>query len=270
MTLNNGRRITGQIRLAVVALLVSTFAWGQQSKTASELVEQLKSTPVFYEQFEVAKKLVALHDKSVLPKIESLLGADDRHLRGNVAFVFASLGDDRGFQVIVDILRDTKGDRRPRQTIATAPWSLGKQIESDRYYAAHLLGDLRDPRAVPILVPLLKDRDVNYIVPWSLGEIGDRSAIPALIENLNDQNPDLRVLAIYALVKLKAKEALPRIRALVNDNERIHFDGLGTVAEAARAAIVELAGSRVSIWSEQKLVVRTAASGLVGSAISRG
>jgi HEAT repeat protein len=241
MTLNNGRTIARQIRLAVVALLVSTFAWGQQSGTASELIQQFKSTPIFWQQFEVAKKVVALHDRSVLPRIESWLGDDDRHLRGNVAFVFASLGDDRGFQVITDILRDTKGKRPPGQGVATAPWSLRKQIITDRYYAAHLLGDLRDPRAVPILVPLLKDQDVNYIVPWSLGEIGDTSAIPPLIETLYDENPDMRVLAIYALKKLKAKEALPRIRAMVNDNERIHFDGLGTVAEAARAAIVELA-----------------------------
>jgi hypothetical protein len=50
----------------------------------------------------------------------------------------------------------------------------------------------------------------------------------------------MRVLAIYALEKLKAKEALPQIRALLHEDERIHFDGLGTVAEAARAAIATL------------------------------
>ena len=35
-------------------------------------------------------------------------------------------------------------------------WLPG-QIRQDRYYAAHLLGDLKDPRGVPILVSLLKD-----------------------------------------------------------------------------------------------------------------
>jgi hypothetical protein len=49
--------------------------------------------------------------------------------------------------------------------------ALQVQIGADRCYAAHLL--LKDPRGVPILVPLLKDREVNYIVPWSSG----RSAI---------------------------------------------------------------------------------------------
>ena|SRR2546423_2445326 len=91
--------------------------------------------------------------------------------------------------------------------------------------------------AVPILVPLLKDPDVNHIVPWSLEEIGDHAAIPPLIETLNDKDPDMRVLAIYALETLGAKEALQQIRDLLNDNQRTHFDGLRTVAEVAREAL---------------------------------
>jgi len=78
------------------------------------------------------------------------------------------------------------------------------------------------------------------IVPWSLGQIGDKTAVPALIETLRDVNPDMRVLAVYALETLKAKEALPQLSVLVNDEETIHFDGLGTVAEAARKAVAEL------------------------------
>jgi hypothetical protein len=46
------------------------------------------------------------------------------------------------------------------------------QIREDRYYAAHLFGDLKDVRAVPILVPLLRDEEVKGVVPWSLGQIG--------------------------------------------------------------------------------------------------
>jgi HEAT repeat protein len=73
-----------------------------------------------------------------------------------------------------------------------------------------------------------------------VGEIGDKSAIPPLIETLGDNSQDMRVLAIYDLEKLKAKEALPQLRTLLDDDEKIHFDGFGTVAEAARAAIATL------------------------------
>jgi HEAT repeat protein len=142
--------------------------------------------------------------------------------------------------VIVAILAD-RSERRDTHMISSTglPWIQG-QIKQDRYYAAHLLGDLKDPRAIPILVPLLKDPDVDYIVPWSLGQIGNRSAITPLIESLSDPNPSMRVLAIHALVELKANEILPRLHQLQDDNARSNFDKFESVAEAAQAAIAKL------------------------------
>ena len=213
---------------------------GQERPSVAELLQQFETTTVFWQQFEVAKAIVATNDTRVLPKLQSWLTHEDRHLRGNAAFIYAGLDDPRGFDVIVGILGD-RSERREVHKISSVglPWIQG-QISEDRYYAAHLLGDLKDPRAIPILVPLLKDLEVNYIVPWSLGQIGDRSAIQPLIATLSDQSPSMRVLAIYALVELKANEALPRLRELLSDNERCNFDKLESVAEAAQAAIAKL------------------------------
>ena len=212
---------------------------GQQSMPVAELLRQFKANPTFWEQFEVAEKLARSHDPAVLAQLEPYLKDEDRHVRGNAAFVFAAAEDDRGFEVIAGILKD-RSDRPEGQGMPGGNWSVSAQIASDRYYAAHLFGDLKDPRAVPILIPLLHDREVNMIVPWSLGQIGDKAAVPALIETLRDVNPDMRVLAIYALETLKAKESLPQLRALVHDEDRIHFDGLGTVGDAAKKAVAEL------------------------------
>jgi hypothetical protein len=209
-------------------------------ESASSLVAQFNSEKDGFQQFEVAEKIFALHDSSVLADLEQWLSNPDMHARGNAAFIFARLGDDRGFEVIRQILES----RSPARTVylhnSAGQPSPELQIREDRYYAAHLFGDLKDPRAVPILVPLLTDRDVSYIVPWSLAEIGDKSAIPPLIAALSDSNPDMRDIAIEALAQLNAKEALPQIRDLLNDNEKIHFDGLGTVGEAAQKAVAEL------------------------------
>jgi HEAT repeat protein len=224
---------------------VSLSALGEShnKSSAGQLLEQFKSTKVFWPQLEIAKKLVALHDASVLTELAGWLNHEDRHLRGNVAFVFAGLGDDRGFKVIQAILAD-RSDRPEGQGIPTAPsngrYHVGEQIKTDRYYAVHLFGDLKDSRAVPILVPLLSDEEVNDIVPWALGEIGDKRAAEPLIKALRDKHPSIRVLAIYALEKLGAKEALPRLHELLNDNERSNFDRLVSVAEAAKAAIAKL------------------------------
>jgi HEAT repeat protein len=216
------------------------------TKSNSALVEQFLSTTVFWEQFEVAKKIIALQDKSVLRELEPSLTNDDMRRRGNAAFIFASLGDERGFQVIKAILEDHSTKRTVFAIDGAGHPSVSGQIRDDRYYAAQLFGDLKDSRAVAILVPLLKDKEVNSVVPWSLGEIGDKSAIPPLMETLGDDSPDMRVLAICALEKLNAKEALPRLKVLLNDNATIHFDGLGSVAAAARVAITNLSGQPYS------------------------
>ena len=54
------------------------------------------------------------------------------------------------------------------QGIPIAPgdgkYHVEAQIQSDRYYAVHLLGELEDSRATPILIPLLQDTEINYKV----------------------------------------------------------------------------------------------------------
>jgi hypothetical protein len=202
------------------------------------LVEQFKSEANFIRQFAIAQEIAGRHDARILPSLAAWLTHEDRHARGNAAFIFASLGDPRGFQVITGILTDRSD--RPRGVIAHGNWTLQAQIRSDRYFAVHLLGNLRDVRALPILTPLLTDAEVNYHVPWALGRIGDKRAIAPLLDALNDESPSIRVLVIYALETLKAREAVPRLVALLNDQGRSNFGAQVTVADAARAAIAAL------------------------------
>src|SRR3984893_7938571 len=229
--------IVARLGILVVLLWPSPHViHGQQRPSVSELLRHFEGERVFWRQFEVAKAIIAANDTSVLPQLESWLAHEDRHLRGNAASIFAELGAPRGFNFIITILGDRSEKREVHEISSVGrPWIQG-QISEDRYYAAHLLGDLKDPPAIPVLVPLLNEPAVNYIVPWSLGQIAYRSAIQPVIATLSDQNPDMRVLAIYALVDPKATEALPRLRQLLGDNERCNFDKLESVAEAAQAA----------------------------------
>jgi HEAT repeat protein len=224
----------------VVLLLASPLLVHGQQPPVSQLLQQFERETIFWRQFEVAQAIVAANDPSVLPRLEPWLTHPDRHLRGNAAFIFSRLGDRRGLDVIVAILNDRSEARETHAISSVGGPSVRGQIREDRYYAAHLLGDLKDARAVPILVPLLTDPDLNYIVPWSLVQIGDRSAIPPLIGSLNDPNPSMRVLAIHALAELKASEAMPRLRMLLDDHESSNFDKFESVADAAQAAIAAL------------------------------
>ena len=213
------------------------------TQTASALVDQFKNERIFWKQIEIAKAITSKHDASVLPLLAEWLSHEDRHIRGNVAFIFASLGDPRGLQTIADILSD-RSDRPEGQGIPTASsdgrYRFERQVSADRYYAAHLLGDLRDARALALLVPLLNDPQTQAVVPWALGQIGDKRAVPPLIAALEQDDPSQRVLVIYALEELGAREAIPHLRTLLNDNRKSRFGSLATVSEAAKAAIAKL------------------------------
>jgi HEAT repeat protein len=213
------------------------------TQNSSALIQQFKNEKVFWKQFEIAKTIAGRHDPSALPPLADWLDHPDRHIRGNVAFIFASLGDPRGLEAIADILAD-RSERPEGQGIPTVSsdgrYRFERQVAADRYYAAHLLGYLRDPRGVALLVPLLDDRETQSIVPWSLGQIGDKRAIPPLIAALDNDDPSNRVLVIYALEALDAKDAVPRLMMLVNDDRKSRFGALVTVSGAAKAAIAKL------------------------------
>jgi len=207
-----------------------------RSLSTATLVEQFKSEKVFWRQFPIAKEIIDRNDASVLPSLVDWLSHEDRHIRGNVAFIFGRLGDARSLQVITDILTDRS--ERPEgqggRTCCNNPrYSVELQIRQDRYYSVHLLGELGDPGAVPLLVLFLKDPEINYKVAWALGQIGDRRAVGPLLDALDDESPTMRVAAIHALETLHAQEASPRLISLLNDNSNL-------VVDAAKAAIENL------------------------------
>jgi HEAT repeat protein len=224
---------------ALVTLPVPTSAVPLSSL---QLVEQFLERPTL----ELATQLAARGEVGVLPRLAALLKHDDRHIRGNAAVVFAGLGDELGFATISAIL-DDRSYRPPGQGqpggSSDGKYHVEAQIRADRYYAAHLLGDIRDPRGVPLLVELVDDRDVNAVVPWSLEQIGGPEAVAALIEMLGHRDPSTRVGAIHALATLGAREALPRLEALTGDTSRSNSGNQVTVGAAAAAAVATLRGN---------------------------
>jgi len=229
--------------LAILALCAPGVAEAQTAQSVNILVKEFETTKVFWQQFEIAKQLVRGGDNSALPALESWLSNEDRHTRCVAAFVFAGLGDDRGLEIISAVIKD-KSDRPQGQGVPTAPWSIQRQITSDRYFAVHVLGELKNKRAVPILIPLLQDDQINYNAAWALGEIGDEQAIGPLIEALRDKSSDMRVSAISALEKLGAVAALPYLYALLNDHEKTRSGAQISVAAAAKATIAALETKR--------------------------
>ncbi|MCW5965220.1 MAG: HEAT repeat domain-containing protein [Bryobacterales bacterium] len=229
------------VAIGILAILSSnSFLCAAQVQVAPsvKLLDEFHGAEYFWQQQAVGEKIIALGDKSVLERVESGLSHEDRHYRGNVAMIFAGLGDDRGWEVLSTMLTD-RSDRPIGQGIPMGIPTAKAQIASDRYFAVHLIGVLKNERAIPLLTPLLGDPEVNYKVVWALGEIGSKTG-SLLIKALDDPSANVVVIAIGSLKKIKARHALPRLRTLLDDDRRATFGSLETVSEAAQAAIAAL------------------------------
>jgi hypothetical protein len=82
----------------------------------------------------VAERIAEAGDRRVLKDLEPWLTVEDRHLRGNAAFVFARFGDPRGFETLRFTLTDysyrPEGQGIPGGSfnMEAAAWSLASQI----------------------------------------------------------------------------------------------------------------------------------------------
>jgi HEAT repeat protein len=227
----------------IVVAVVPAQVVAQRQSPVDSLLAEFHRPQYFWQQLEVAKRPVSAGDRRAIELVEPLVTHEDRHLRGNAAYVLAGLGEARGFDVLAAILSD-RSERPIGQGIPGGNMTVGHQITADRYYAVHLLGELGSGRAVDVLLPLLADAEVNYKVAWALGKIGDPRAIRPLISALDDSDALVRVGAIQALAELRAAEALPKLQELLNDNELPRAGDRVPVAHTARAAIARLQAAR--------------------------
>jgi hypothetical protein len=77
--------------LLALFLLPCMHGASQQRENSLDLVGGFEKSQYFWQQLQVAQKLVELNDSKDLLQLEPYLRSDDRHLRGNAAFVFAGL-----------------------------------------------------------------------------------------------------------------------------------------------------------------------------------
>jgi HEAT repeat protein len=224
--------------LVAPAAASTDAAMSQAGPTPAALVEQYERIGLSG-GIELARNAASVQDADLLKRLEQQLEHTDRRLRADAALIFALRGEPRGFDVLQGIL-DDRSDRPKGWAFPFAKWSVAGQIHSDRYYAVHVLAFVRDRRAAELLLPLLADPGLNDKAAWALGNVGDRLAIPALIERLGDEDALMRTSAIGALARLEAAEALPHLRALLNDPALPRAGDQIPVSERAKTAIAAI------------------------------
>jgi len=203
------RQYPSKVDLSSPEVTVIASAEGDRS------LQKFKDAEYFWQQGEIGGQLVALKDKRMVPPMLEMLQFENRKTRCNAGRVLAGLGDDRGLFAVISELKDTSyrpiNKDEARGQVA--------QVRGDRYYAAHVLGKIGDPRAVPALIEMLHDDSINYKAAIVLGQLGDKRAVPHLRKMAKDL-PKQRLWAGYGLAALGEAEGFDILEEVINSDSQ--------------------------------------------------
>ena len=115
--------------------------------------------------------------------------------------------------VLIDILLKTKNTQIRRDMVL-------------------ILGNIRDPSAVPSLIEVSKDQDawVQKRCVWALGYIG-KASVPYLIDAMNNKDQNVRKTVIQALQNIGTDAVSSLIGALGNKDKHIRADAAWLLGE---------------------------------------
>ncbi|PXF59674.1 MAG: PBS lyase [Deltaproteobacteria bacterium] len=199
---------------------------------------------------EVEKiRAMALEDPLVLRKIQRLLYSTDEMLMWKaittLGAVAGALTTDRS-TLVGDLVRRlllASGDSAATNwgSIETIGEIIRAQPKIYGSFARHLIGFVNDPPSCPAVL-------------WAIGRIGElhpqvvrSSSFFALFGLLNNSEPKIRGLAVWAFGRMKAQEPLKAIQGMTDDTGKLSlFDGqtiiYKTVGELASEAVERIEG----------------------------
>lgn len=92
----------------------------------------------------------------------------------------------------------------------------------DKENAVWILGELKDNRTFDILMKASVHNHVNVrrMAVSAIGKVGDKSLENVLIRKLEDDNPQVIMYAIRALLKIKSYKAKDKIRYILKNSQK--------------------------------------------------
>jgi hypothetical protein len=191
--------------------------------------DRLQFKGEYHQERELKKQIQTLVDENYLLLIEELSGKNTDY-RAISAQALGFSDHPQCYGALVHALKDPNtavsvnaGNSLIRLGYAQVPLDpLKKMLESSEYpvrlVAVQILGNLKTPKAIPLLMTVLKDPhpDVALQATRALGKIGEESAIDSLLQqSLFDNNADIRAAAAQALGLIPSnRTVLPLIETL--------------------------------------------------------
>ncbi|HTS87085.1 MAG TPA: M56 family metallopeptidase [Gemmatimonadales bacterium] len=134
-----------------------------------------------------------------------------------------------------------------------------------RHTAAWAIGQVGDPDAVGLLIPLLTDSatEVRSVAAWAIGQCGPKQAPAALVAALGDASPQVRLLAAWALYTIEDPATAPAIETAFQkeSNREVQLGLLRALGAMGDEAVPTLEKLVTSPDSEVRRVAVTALAG---------
>ena len=173
--------------------------------------------------------LGVIGDSRGVPALIRALQDDDPEVRRKAAWALGEIGDERARDALVQALQDPDTDVRRVSSLVLERmgWEPTEMVSEIRAMIASRKWDSlagMGEVAVQALIEALDDDDpeTREKAAWALGEIGDVRAVEPLIGKLEDEAVPVRVKAAWALGKIGDERAkLPLSRALQDEDEEV-------------------------------------------------
>jgi len=205
----------------------------------------LLSAPDLYVREHAVEALVAIGRPAVRPLIAAATSAEPVTKKGAVV-ALGRLADAAAAETLVGLLGDADLVARHYAVVAlrqpgpaaydALEGALASHDPAVQKAACDILGYVRDHRAIKPVAALLTDdhESVRWYAAKTLGAIDGKFAVENLIAALDDASPRVREVAILALGRIRAFEAVPALKDVAaNDVD----EGVRAAATEALAAI---------------------------------
>ena len=224
---------------AMKALLVALNDRGSYQWTTGNLI---RTTSVKKESAEALKNISSQpidseELASIVPSLAALVLDKTPSVRHAAFEVLGNIGDSTAIKILLqasikekyaaDVLKNIKNQK------AVEPFlQVMKDRDEDgaiRAIAAEALGELGDPRALEPLLRVMKDRDedgaIRAMAAKALGIIRDQKAVEPLLRVMKDRDEDgaIRAIAAEALGELGDPRALEPLLQAMQDGWGFHY-----------------------------------------------
>jgi len=256
----------------------------EAEKRATELIRDRDKN----EDFLVASAfsyLLAIKSQSALEYAVSILDDEEKKYIPAAIKTIGAMGSELEAEVLRTAYDAEGADAATKEAIilalgsmkSTASFDLISSIlktdestKTQRMYACTALGELADPRSIPVLIEASQTIDPNvrsYAIA-ALGTYDSLEAMAAVREGLRDSHVLVRLAAVKAIGKTLDKEAIPFLEY------KASYDPEKAVREASIAGLAAIGGAQVEdyltgLFGDAKMAVQYRSTAL-GSIVAKG